>query len=78
MKKEIKVCSICNIEITKTDNFIELIDYKKGLMFLKCYYHTDCFNSQIKGKNPQQKAMALLKAKSFNVLDKTEKMLDDG
>ncbi len=64
-----KICLICQIEIKKKDNYCHLIDYKSGEFFMEGFYHTLCYNNQIKGLNPQQKMVASL-------LDKTNKLLN--
>jgi len=66
---EIKVCSICHNEINPKTNYCRLIDYHKGAFLTEKFYHTLCFNQQIKGVNPQQKM-------AMSLLDKANKLLN--
>lgn len=53
----VKICILCKKEIKNKDNYCRLTDYKSGEFFCENYYHTLCYNNQIKGINPEQKQM---------------------
>jgi len=59
MSEKIKICVICKKEIKPKDNYCRLTDYKQGEFFMENYYHTLCYNNQIRGVNPEQKKVAL-------------------
>jgi len=60
MKKEIKICGICNKEIKPKDNYCRLTDYKEGEFYSEGFYHIICYNNQLKRENPQQTAIKKL------------------
>ncbi len=64
-----KICKICNEEIKAKDNYLRLTDYHLGKFFMEGFYHTPCFNKQIKGVNPQQKV-------AMKMLDKAHQLLN--
>ena len=65
----VKICAICHITIHAKDDYCRLTDYRKGKFFVEYFYHTLCFNQQIKGMNPQQKM-------AMSMLDKANKLLN--
>lgn len=67
---EIKKCELCKGVVNDKDNFVRLTDYQEGKVYMEKFYHTVCFNNQIKGANPQQQAMFQLIGKLNTVLDK--------
>ena len=57
-----KVCKLCKKGILSKDNYVRITDYKEGELLMELFYHTLCYNNQIRGFNPQQKvAMGMLK-----------------
>ena len=73
MGTNIKTCVICKNPInTKKDSYCHLIDYNRGQFFMECFYHTKCYNDQIKGQNPDQKAMKVF---ALKMLSDTNKLL---
>jgi len=72
MVKE-KICVICKKGIKPKDNYCCLEDYKSGVLFLKNYYHTLCYNNQIQGLNPEQKKM---KKVAFGMLQRAGKLMN--
>lgn len=64
-----KICSICQEEIKRKDNYCRLTDYKLGEFFVEGFYHALCYSKQIKGQNPQQKM-------AMKMLDKANKLLN--
>ncbi len=68
-----KICAICKNIILPDDNYCRLTDYKAGEIFMQCYYHTLCYNNQIRGMNPEQKKMKKL---SLAMLQRANKLMD--
>ena len=68
----IKICEICKKEIKKEDNYCRLTDYKLGEFFSEGFYHTKCYNDQIKGMNPDQVKM---KKMALGMLGKANQLL---
>jgi len=69
-----KKCEICKKEIKKKDNYVRLTDYLKGEFYKEMFYHTICFNNQIKRQNPEQ---LQTKKAIINMLAKANRMLND-
>jgi len=72
---KIKICVLCKKEIKKKDNYCRITDYKNGEFFCENYYHTLCYNNQVKGVNPDQKQM---KQAALLTLDKLNQVLERG
>lgn len=72
MSKILKTCEICKREIKPKDNYCRLTDYHLGKFYIEKFYHTLCFNNQIRGINPEQKK---LKALALHTLAKANKMM---
>lgn len=64
-----KICAICNGKIKPKDDYCRITDYKKGIFYIENFYHTICYNKQIRGENPQQKV-------AMGLLDKVNKLLN--
>ena len=70
--EEIKTCEICKREIQPKDDYCRITDYHLGEFYLEKFYHTLCYNNQIRAMNPEQKKM---KALALATLAKANKML---
>jgi len=71
MKAE-EICGVCKMIInTKIDNFVNLIDYKKGSFFAEGFYHTQCYNDKLKGGEDMKK----MKAMTFGLLKKARSIV---
>jgi len=69
----LKFCVICKKEIKAKDNYCRLTDYIKGVFFSEGFYHTLCYNNQIRGMNPAQVKMKRL---ALGVLGKASSLLN--
>lgn len=49
-----RTCLICRNAIDRKDNYCRLTDYHKGKQFKEGFYHTDCFNEQIRGRKAEE------------------------
>lgn len=67
------ICNICNREIEEKDNYVKLTDYKDGEFYMEGFYHTQCYNQQVRGVNPEQKAM---KMATLKTLMKANKLME--
>lgn len=72
-KEEPKICAICKKEIRSDDNYCRLTDYKNGVLFMESFYHTFCYNNQIRGLNPEQTKM---KKVAFSLLGRAQKLMN--
>ena len=67
-------CRICKrVIFTNTDTYVILTDFKCGRLFDEGYYHTNCYNNQVLGKNHEQQRM---KAISMNLLGKADQAFE--
>lgn len=73
-KIKLKICEICNKEIKPNDNYCHLIDYKQGKFFCEGYYHTPCYNNQLRGLNPKQQE---IQKKALDMLGNLKGMLKE-
>jgi len=72
MKKEIKICMICNKEIKPKDNYVRLTDYFKGIFHSEGFYHTKCYTDKISGG---QEKLAIKKA-TFGLLARANRLMN--
>ena len=72
LKMTNKICEICKQVIQPNENYCRLTDYKNGEIFMECFYHTTCYNSQIKGTNPQQKMAEGLLNKAQSLMNQLQ------
>ena len=75
-KKEAEdnICIFCKRLIYfKVDNYVRLTDYKEGKFFMEGFYHTTCYNNQIKGMNPEQTKM---KKVALGMLQRAQKLMN--
>lgn len=72
MKKQKKICRICQNQIKPKDNFCRLTDYKKGEFADEGFYHTLCYVNQIKHQNPNQLDV---KKTILNLAGRADKMM---
>ncbi len=72
--EEPKICVLCKRIIDlERDNYCRLTDWNQGKFYLENYYHTTCYNNQIKGVNPEQNKM---KKAAFSMLQRANKLLN--
>ena len=68
-----KICAVCKREIKPSDDYCRITDYQRGLFFLENFYHTLCYNNQLRGLNPDQTKM---KKMAIGMLAKANKMIN--
>ncbi len=74
MKPKTEICGLCKMKIfLYKDNYIRLTDFKEGKFFMEGFYHSKCYNDQIKGG----KEMKAMKRMAIGLFGRTNKMLDD-
>ena len=71
--EEIKICVLCKRVIQPKDNFCRLTDYKGGEFYMESYYHTSCYNNQIRGMNPEQ---TKIKKVDYSMLQRANKLMN--
>ena len=71
--EDVKICVLCKKIITSKDNYCRLTDFLKGEFYMESFYHTICYNNQIKGMNPEQTRM---KKVAFSMLQRANKLMN--
>lgn len=56
-------CGICHLSILYTEDYVHLIEYKKGLKTNEWFYHRECFRKKLNGEADLKKLQGM--AKSF-------------
>jgi len=72
--EDVKICVLCKRIITSKDNYVRLTDYHLGEFYMESFYHTICFNNQIKGMNPEQTKM---KKVAYSMLQRANKLMNN-
>lgn len=61
VNKEIKICKLCQKEITPKDNYCRLTEYREDVEISNGYYHTQCFRDRFMNfKEIQDRANKIL------------------
>jgi len=72
MKKEIRICGICNQEIKPKDDYVRLTDYRLGKFNCEGFYHTICYREKVSGGKEKQ----ALKKVTFGLLARANKLMN--